>query len=135
MRIKGTNDKSLQKLADSIPVPDGYADVYPTARRRMVEIVSTFSATLENVGLSLVIETPERPGEHAERLMRQHELTAAEARLAVHLAEGGTLADHAAEQKISRNTARTHLRAIFQKTGVNRQAALVRLVLEDPAQP
>ena len=52
-----------------------------------------------------------------------------EASLALLLAEGLTL-DEAAEQlNVMRNTARTHLRSIFCKTGVTRQTMLVRMLL------
>ena len=130
MRIKGTDRKNLQRLAETIPSPDGYADLYPTTRRRIVDLLTNISANLENTGLSLVIERPDAPDDAARALMERHDLTAAEARLALHLAGGGTLASHAAAQKVSRNTARTQLQSIFQKMGVNRQAAVVRLVLD-----
>jgi DNA-binding CsgD family transcriptional regulator len=60
-------------------------------------------------------------------------LTESEARLAAALAAGETLASHAARQGIGRETARTHLRNAFAKTGTRRQAELVRLVLGGPA--
>jgi len=45
------------------------------------------------------------------------------------LTNGLTLEEAAEESGISKNTARTHLRAIFSKTGVTRQATLVRILL------
>ena len=56
-------------------------------------------------------------------------LTPAESALALQLAKGATLDEAAASLNIRRTTARAHLRAIFQKTGVTRQAMLVRLLL------
>ncbi len=55
-------------------------------------------------------------------------LTAAEARLTTLLVNGHTLADAADHLNIARDTARNQLKAIFSKTGVNRQTALVSLV-------
>jgi DNA-binding CsgD family transcriptional regulator len=55
-------------------------------------------------------------------------LTHAEAAVAAHLAEGLSLTDVAAGLGVSRNTVRAHLRAIFAKTGMQRQAQLVHLV-------
>ncbi|MDE2597558.1 MAG: helix-turn-helix transcriptional regulator, partial [Sphingomonadales bacterium] len=55
-------------------------------------------------------------------------LTPAEARLAAALAEGGTLVGTARRLGIAHNTAKVQLRAIFAKTGVNRQAQLVALL-------
>ncbi len=60
-------------------------------------------------------------------------LTESEACLAAALAAGETLASHAARRGIGRETARTHLRNAFAKTGTRRQAELVRLVLGGPA--
>ncbi len=59
--------------------------------------------------------------------------TPAEANLAMLLANGLTLDEASAELAVSRNTARTHLRAVFAKTGVTRQTGLVRLILNSVA--
>ncbi|HYG61739.1 MAG TPA: helix-turn-helix transcriptional regulator [Thermoanaerobaculia bacterium] len=56
-------------------------------------------------------------------------LTVAEEALTVHLAKGETLESAAEALEVSLNTARTHLKHIFAKTGVKRQSDLVRLVL------
>ncbi len=61
------------------------------------------------------------------------ELTPAEARLATLLARGLSLADVSSAQNISQHTARAQLKSIFAKTGVSRQAELVRLVLKSVA--
>jgi len=59
-------------------------------------------------------------------LLRGHfGLTPAEARLALHLAAGDTLRSAEAKLSIRYETARTHLKSIFQKTGTCRQAELV----------
>lgn len=68
-----------------------------------------------------------------EPIARWYELTPAEARVAAALAEGESLEDAAELLGITRNTARTHLKRIFAKTGTNRQGALVRLLLTGPA--
>lgn len=57
-------------------------------------------------------------------------LTKMEAALAVLLAKGYTLDESAEELGVRRNTARTHLRSIFGKTGVTRQTMLVRMLLK-----
>lgn len=56
-------------------------------------------------------------------------LTRVESRLSLLLAEGSTLDEAGDIMNIRRNTARTHLRSIFCKTGVTRQTMLVRLLL------
>ena len=59
-------------------------------------------------------------------LLRSHfGLTPAEARLALHLVAGETLRSAEAKLSITYETARTHLKNIFSKTGTCRQAELV----------
>ncbi len=60
-------------------------------------------------------------------------LTPAEANLAILLSRGLSLAEASETQNISQHTARAQLKAIFSKTGVSRQAELVRLVLKSVA--
>ena len=60
-------------------------------------------------------------------------LTPAEANLAILLSRGLSLAEASETQSISQHTARAQLKAIFSKTGVSRQAELVRLVLKSVA--
>jgi DNA-binding CsgD family transcriptional regulator len=56
------------------------------------------------------------------------DLTPAESRLAALLATGTSIASAAEHLRISRETARNHLKTIFSKTGVHRQSELVTLV-------
>ena len=60
------------------------------------------------------------------------DLTPAEARLAAAVAGGISLLDHAAAAGVGLATVKTHLAAIFRKTGTNRQADLVRLMAAYP---
>jgi DNA-binding CsgD family transcriptional regulator len=59
-------------------------------------------------------------------------LTAAEARVAVVLMQGRSLTEVAIELRVSKETARKHLRALFRKTLTNRQSELVRLLVGGP---
>jgi len=68
-----------------------------------------------------------------EILSSYYGLTPAEARLASALSNGHSLEEIAEQFCISKNTVRTQLRSCFQKTGVNRQTELVKLILSDPA--
>ena len=69
--------------------------------------------------------------EIANRLRERYGLTAREVRVALLIAEGHVVKDVSAILEVSIFTVRAHLRRIFMKTGVNRQAALVRLLLTD----
>ena len=63
--------------------------------------------------------------EPIDLLQRHFGLTPAEARLALHLVAGETLRSAEAKLSMTYETARTHLKSIFQKTGTCRQAELV----------
>lgn len=96
---------------DSLPVPDVHA-------RRLAMVVFT---------------DPERQLEVPEELLqRLYGLTAAEAGLLAALVAGYSLDEAAPALGIVKETARKRLRIIFQKTGTNRQAELVRHVLANP---
>lgn len=63
-------------------------------------------------------------------LARIFGLTKSEVRLAEALAGGDTTRGYSEAQGVSINTVYTHLKSLLSKTGVNRQAELVRLILE-----
>ena len=65
---------------------------------------------------------------HEQLLLDTFGLTAAEARLAVRLTNGEALAAAAQALRISKETARSQLKAIFGKTGVQRQSELLALL-------
>ena len=67
-------------------------------------------------------------GHSVDFLKRYYDLTPAEARLAKLIAEGERLDGTAERLGISVHTARTHLKRVFEKTGVERQAELVQLM-------
>ena len=63
-------------------------------------------------------------------LLRCHfDLTPAEARLALHLVAGETLRSAEVKLSITYETARTHLKNIFDKTGTRRKAELVVVIV------
>jgi len=64
-----------------------------------------------------------------ERLCELYGFTAAQARAACELAMGGSYAEVAARLNISEHTLRSHVKAIYPKARVNRQADLVRSIL------
>lgn len=70
----------------------------------------------------------------SERLVAQlFGLTPSEAFLATLLANGFTLTEAAEKLDVTENTVRNYAKKVFAKTGVNRQADLVRLVLKSVA--
>jgi DNA-binding CsgD family transcriptional regulator len=69
-----------------------------------------------------------------EHLRRLYDLTPSEAGLASLLVQGLSLKEAAAELNVTENTARTHLKRIFDKTDTHRQGELVGLLLSGPGQ-
>jgi DNA-binding CsgD family transcriptional regulator len=83
---------------------------------------------------AVFISDPDLQDSDSQKILAElFELTPAEAKLAMLLARGLSLADVSTEQNISQHTARAQLKSIFAKTGVSRQAELVRLVLKSVA--
>ncbi len=68
-----------------------------------------------------------------EMLARQYQLTPGELRILIAMIDAGGVPDIAAALKLSQATVRTHLRHVFEKTGVRRQADLVKLITSYPA--
>jgi len=67
------------------------------------------------------------------RLMEHYGLTEKEARLTARLCDGFISLEEAADSlHIGIGTARSHLKRVFSKTGVQRQADLIKLVLSNP---
>lgn len=62
----------------------------------------------------------------ADWLSQLYQLTPTEARIALDIHQGLSLAESAAVHSISMNTIKTHLKTIFEKVDVSRQSALVR---------
>ena len=79
--------------------------------------------------LVLLLQGPVRDCAPSQsRLIEMFGVTPAEAKLIAHLVDGLTLTAAAQALGVSRNTARAQLSSVFTKTGVNRQAQLVKLV-------
>jgi DNA-binding CsgD family transcriptional regulator/PAS domain-containing protein len=81
-------------------------------------------------GVMAVIRGPNRvqPTNLSAMLTAAYKLSRAEIALCRSLLQGETLVEAAKNLEVSRNTAKTHLARIFDKTGVHSQAALLRLL-------
>lgn len=66
-------------------------------------------------------------------LQQLYGLTPSEARLTAELAEGNSMQEIAARHELSKETLRSQLRSVFDKTGTRRQAELIRRILTSPA--
>ena len=83
--------------------------------------------------LIIAITTPHRYGRPTvKNLQSALSLSYSEAVLAVALTNGKSLTDAGAECGLTRESARTYLKRIFEKTGTNKQTDLVRLIYSTP---
>ena len=125
-----SDDKALDQRL--LRAPTAYLSLYPDIPARMQAAFANGTPEVRVAAAAMLraLEAGARGREAA--LCERFDLTPAQARLAAHLAEGGTIATHAASVGISTATARQHLQVIFSKVGVNRQAELVAYLNERP---
>ncbi|NLR73119.1 helix-turn-helix transcriptional regulator [Novosphingobium sp. ERN07] len=102
----------------------GHGDLVVTARPLDVRAIHAGAGAL---ALFLARPGPEKSTD-PQALRDLLGLTVAEARLTAVLAQGHSLVEAARQLGIAHNTAKVQLRAVFAKTGVNRQAQLVALL-------
>ena len=79
-------------------------------------------------GLLFAIDPDRAPRTPDHLLMEAFGLTRAETALTLALLNGETVDEYCERTGISRNTARTHMRAIFDKLGIKKQTELIRLL-------
>ena len=90
---------------------------------------SSSDAKRRPAAIVFMTEPEEKAYPDAALLGELLDLTPAEAHLTAALVAGKTVKEFAEETGVSLNTARTHLKRVFSKTRVSRQADLIRLVL------
>ena len=128
-----------QALADaragSAPSEQTLALTRPTGGARLSVVVRSspmdeWSQAQRQSAVLVMLRDPGMRSEvSAQALRHSYGLTLAEAHLCIQLIEGLTLEESADRLGIRKNTARAHLRAIFSKTHVTRQSALVSLLM------
>jgi DNA-binding CsgD family transcriptional regulator len=83
----------------------------------------------EAVVALFVTDPEEKRISGAKALERLYGLTQSEAQILQLLSMGMSLEEAADERGVSMNTARSHIKHMFSKTGVSRQGELVRMIL------
>ena len=109
----------------------------PSCRRPLALVVSPTRNAASPFGRSHAVcvsfADPERaPEADADLIARLYGLTAREAAVAALLLQGRSPSDAADELAMTDNTARTHIRHVFDKIGVERLSDLVRLLMQGP---
>jgi DNA-binding CsgD family transcriptional regulator len=80
------------------------------------------------VGIVFISDPEQNASVSSEILQVLFGLTPAEARLAIALLEGKSILQTAVRHNVSRETVRSQIKSLFQKTGTKRQGELVRLL-------
>jgi DNA-binding CsgD family transcriptional regulator len=114
---EGDGSLTLRRAGEKLPV---MIRVTPLRRRNRAEWSGR---------IALMVELPPAP-RGLDTWAAAFRLSPAETRLWAALSAGRRLIDIAEESGVSVNTVRVQLRTLFQKTGVHRQADLLRLALE-----
>jgi DNA-binding CsgD family transcriptional regulator len=110
----------------------------PSLKRPFLVLVAPLPLALDgdaSSGMATVfISDPERPGGSVGNITRSmYGLTAAEARFADAFAASGSLTEAAESLCVSRETARWHVKHLYRKTGTQRQAALLKRLVDGPS--
>ena len=107
-----------------------YASLYPSVIPRLRRAAEAGDPSV--VKAIDVFATVSRLAESGQvaRCCARFGLTTTQARLALLLAEGATIQQCAEAMGIKVSTARTHLKSVFAKTAVKRQAELAILILD-----
>jgi DNA-binding CsgD family transcriptional regulator len=133
--------EALYRTVRPGPAEDGALHYHPADGRPLelldaaVEWPNEYSLAARRFRHALFIGDPEhKTGDRIEKFDRLYGFTPAEAKLAWLLVGDLPLAEAAEHLGITLGTARTVLKRILAKTGVRRQASLVRLLLSGPAQ-
>ena len=99
----------------------------PSGRRPLALVLSPTSNAASPFGRSHAVSIA-----FADPLARLYGFTVREAAVAALLVQGRSPSDAAADLAMTENTVRTHIRHVFDKTGVERLPDLVRLLMQGP---
>jgi DNA-binding CsgD family transcriptional regulator len=107
---------------------EGYARLYPSILRRLRQAYESGNPTVKQAVLAMAAALARAEGRRERRLRDDYSLTPTEVRVALHLIDGGTVASCAEAMDVAQSTVRSHLKSVFAKTGVNRQAQLSKML-------
>ena len=141
-------DAQLREAIDSALAPrqttpsPAAVSVPRTAPSREYQVVAAplrasrfqqFVGTAMPLAVALITDPERKRPTCSDLLIQIYKLTPKEAMLGAKIAEGKSIRQAAELLSITYETARTHLRRIFSKTGTSRQAELVMLINQLPA--
>jgi len=115
-------DQRLVKPAEA------YAKLYPSIVPRLRAAYDSGNPMVRAVARAMGLAMERAGGAREEHLKETHRLSPQETRIVLHLVDGGSVATCADALGVAESTVRTHLKSVFAKTGVRRQAELRTLL-------
>jgi DNA-binding CsgD family transcriptional regulator len=132
----GNVDVAVRRLVDAAFSPLGLSSSDRTWSARAGQYEVSISPLADDdalAGVEAVLVTLDSDGRTSQNLIEklrvEFGLTSREAAIAEQIANGRTLHQIAAQNAVSLNTVKTHLKAVFGKMDVHSQSDLVRLTL------
>ena len=121
-------DATAKKKGTDIPLPRAGRTTCLASFSPLTEWVVDRLGVVEAYVLVVIRDPEVSAGHDHDALKRTFDLTEAEARIAVAIAQGKSPADIAQERGTSRETVRAQLKSVFSKTHTGRQAELASLI-------
>jgi DNA-binding CsgD family transcriptional regulator len=132
--------RTVSSVIGKDPVQGGAVLISRRSGRPLQVLVSPLSSSMidapQRATATLLICDPDKELPLPTTVLRElFGLTPAESRLALLLLHGMSLPETAEELGVSRETVRSQLRAVLQKTGAHRQSELIKLLVGMSARP
>lgn len=123
----------LQKAADTAPSTASLSLPRPSGKHDYLLVASKVASAQGLPVTALFIIDPDQPLDIPHAILADlFKLTPTETEVALALAKGMRTSEIAAELAIAQTTVSFHLKNLFEKTGTNRQADLIALILSCP---
>lgn len=121
----GDDDPFDQRLLKSA---QAYAKLYPSVTARLKAAYESGNPMARQVAKAVAAAEVRAERHREAHLGAAHKLSPQETRIVLHLVDGGTVASCAEALGVVESTVRSHLKSVFAKTGVRRQAELRTLL-------
>lgn len=105
-----------------------YARLYPSVAARLKAAYDAGHPMVRQVARAMGHALERASSAREDYLRETHRLSPQETRIVLHLVDGGSVATCVETLGVAESTVRTHLKSVFAKTGVRRQADLRTLL-------
>jgi len=114
---------------------EAYGRLYPSVLPRLRAALEAGHPALEALVRSMQQALAQAETQRIRQLRDAWGLSAQEARVTLRLVDGATVAECAADLGVAESTVRSHVKAVFAKTGRTRQSQLATLLQTRPGLP